>query len=647
MRHRRAGSSRVSWLVAGALANTILTASVVTAAERVAGHYLVFEVDGDGSVQPVVAAPVALVAGRGGGTVVPARARRDDAALSVRLTDPTGAVVFEDVQALPRWLRSEAPAEALGDGAFAIDSHPVPVGRQAFVVRVPDVPGARLSLQSDLLPRSAELRLDAVIAESRVAALADAPTAATPLVRNGDPANRLDLLIVGEGYTSAERSKFDGDAANLANGFFAIAPLQEYRNYVNVSTLFVASPQSGADQPRYDPACTESAPVQTCCSDQTAIGTVPTMVNTAFDATFCSYNAQRALILDDAKVFAAAAAEPDWDKIIVLVNSSVYGATGGVITVVSTSGQQNNVAQHEHGHSFGLLADEYDDPFPAFPPCSDVNAAFLDCEPNVTDQTNRSSIKWRRWISPSQPIPSFAAPPVETAAGLWQGARYLGTGMYRQGFSCLMRFLGTPFCDVAAEAMTARFYQGGWGQPATGVDNIEPGTEDPPPGAVGLSASGRVFGATLLGPQAGPALAVEWRVDDVAVLTDSVVNGARASFTLATTPGAHAVELRVTDVTPFIHETIRASFTSTRRWDVTVGTGTATCGDADGSGSVTVTDGVQTLRAAAALSSACTLARCDVDGNGVLSVTDGVNVLRTAAGLPAAASCPLQQEGAS
>lgn len=64
------------------------------------------------------------------------------------------------------------------------------------------------------------------------------------------------------------------------------------------------------------------------------------------------------------------------------------------------------------------------------------------------------------------------------------------------------------------------------------------------------------------------------------------------------------------------------------------------CGDADLSGSVTVTDGVQTLRAAADLSSSCTPARCDVDGSGTVSVTDGVNVLRAAAGLSFTANCP-------
>jgi cysteine-rich repeat protein len=63
------------------------------------------------------------------------------------------------------------------------------------------------------------------------------------------------------------------------------------------------------------------------------------------------------------------------------------------------------------------------------------------------------------------------------------------------------------------------------------------------------------------------------------------------------------------------------------------------CGDADGDGNVTVTDGVQALRAAADLSTVCTPARCDVDGSGAVTVTDAVLVLRTAADLPVTGDC--------
>jgi hypothetical protein len=63
-----------------------------------------------------------------------------------------------------------------------------------------------------------------------------------------------------------------------------------------------------------------------------------------------------------------------------------------------------------------------------------------------------------------------------------------------------------------------------------------------------------------------------------------------------------------------------------------------TCGDADDSGTITVTDGVRVLRAAAGLDE-CAANLCDVDGSGSVSVTDGVNVLRAAAGLAVDLRC--------
>ena len=63
------------------------------------------------------------------------------------------------------------------------------------------------------------------------------------------------------------------------------------------------------------------------------------------------------------------------------------------------------------------------------------------------------------------------------------------------------------------------------------------------------------------------------------------------------------------------------------------------CGDPDASGTVTVTDGVEVLSAAAGLASPCTLAICDVNASGDVTVTDGVLVLRDAAGLDSGLTC--------
>ena len=170
-----------------------------------------------------------------------------------------------------------------------------------------------------------------------------------------------------------------------------------------------------------------------------------------------------------------------------------------------------------------------------------------------------------------QAVPSSGPPSVATDAGLWLGARYLSSGMYRQGFQCMMRSLGAPICDVASEAYVMRLYEGGWGLPAGGVDVIEPGTESPPPGDVSVGAPGTTFAATLLGPAEGPELDVRWLVDDVEVSTASAASGATVSYELETTTGHHTVQLRVTDVGPVLHPTTRPLFARTRTWNVAVG----------------------------------------------------------------------------
>src|SRR5262249_54889799 len=69
------------------------------------------------------------------------------------------------------------------------------------------------------------------------------------------------------------------------------------------------------------------------------------------------------------------------------------------------------------------------------------------------------------------------------------------------------------------------------------------------------------------------------------------------------------------------------------------------CGDADGSGAVTVSDGVATLRAAVGLDSLCSDEACDIDGSGAITVTDGVGVLRKAVGLEVTDNCPSASSG--
>src|SRR5262249_40003688 len=63
------------------------------------------------------------------------------------------------------------------------------------------------------------------------------PASPGPLLaieRHGDPADKVDFLILGDGYTAAERGKFEKDARRLTEILFATTPFKERRQDFNV-----------------------------------------------------------------------------------------------------------------------------------------------------------------------------------------------------------------------------------------------------------------------------------------------------------------------------------------------------------------------------------------------------------------------------
>lgn len=71
----------------------------------------------------------------------------------------------------------------------------------------------------------------------------------TTIRDNGDPANRVDFVILGDGYTASEMSKYAADIENMVTNFFSEEPFKEYQNYFNVHRVDVISNESGADHP--------------------------------------------------------------------------------------------------------------------------------------------------------------------------------------------------------------------------------------------------------------------------------------------------------------------------------------------------------------------------------------------------------------
>lgn len=75
---------------------------------------------------------------------------------------------------------------------------------------------------------------------------------AGPLIKlheSGDPARKLDVLILGDGYTARERGKFERDARRLAATLLATSPFRERRAEINIWGLSPAAAQSGISRP--------------------------------------------------------------------------------------------------------------------------------------------------------------------------------------------------------------------------------------------------------------------------------------------------------------------------------------------------------------------------------------------------------------
>ncbi len=347
------------------------------------------------------------------------------------------------------------------------------------------------------------------------------------LANNGDPANRVDMVIVSEGYTAGEMTKFANDVQNLITNFFTQEPYREYQRYYNVYRLEVASNQSGADHP-------------------------PVLKDTAFDATYNCAGIQRLICVNNAKVnmvVAGALGAAQRDLVVVLVNDPEYGGSGGAVAVASTHTDVVELVLHEQGHSFGLLTDEYGGPPP--PAC---NAAIEPSAANATRQTARAMIKWDSWIDANTPLPTTAA--AAGVPGLYEGANYCDTGLFRPTSGSKMRFLGFPFEQINSEQLIRRIYN-----VASPIDGISP----TPDTFILVRGTTQNFSVTTPQPFTH-ALDVTWKVD-------GVTSGSGPAFTLDTTSlslRAHTVEVVVKDTTDMVRSDPAEILMESRIWNVTV-----------------------------------------------------------------------------
>jgi len=359
----------------------------------------------------------------------------------------------------------------------------------------------------------------------------------TTIRNNGDPSNRVDLVVLGDGHTSTEMGKFATDVENTVQEFFAQEPFKEYQRYFNVHRVDVTSAESGVDHP-------EDVP--------------PISKDTAFDATYNCAGIERLICVNVSKVdtvLSNSVGADQRDMVLVLVNDTEYGGSGGSIAVASLNLAVVELVLHEIGHSFGLLADEYD----YGPPTCHITVEPP--EVNVTRETDRDLIKWNAgggppsgWIDLATPIPTLLTDP--GVPGLYEGAKYCSTGLYRPTYASKMRVLGPPFEQINEEQLIKRVYN--WVSP---LDSSSPSSSDV---ALVLGDS-QDFQVIVPTPETH-SLAVTWYVDYSAVATGLTFTFNSAMFGT----GPHTVQVIVEDPTSRVRNDPENVLRDNRTWMVTV-----------------------------------------------------------------------------
>ena len=358
---------------------------------------------------------------------------------------------------------------------------------------------------------------------------------------NGDSANRIDLVIMGDGYRTEDQDQFRTDATNAMNAYFSATaghqPFAAYRNYFNVKIVHVVSNQTGADN-----------------------GSAGGLRDTALGAYFYCGGIDRLLCVNSTAVHNIAMTDaPEYDIILVVVNDSKYGGSGGSIVTASTAPSAINIAVHELGHGFAGLADEYSDATPGYAACNPVS----DCvEPNVTlFASNRNAVKWRDWIDGATPIPTPDVAANFGLVGAFEGARYLTSGIYRPAHLCIMRALEQPFCSVCSEATVLGVYHRG----VNLVDSAVPG------GPVAIGSDGSVD-FSITGPRPEPnTLSFAWSVDGNPIATNSTGTLTRTGADFGA--GSHVLSVNIHDDTTWVRTDTQNLLTTSHSWTVTtVGT---------------------------------------------------------------------------
>jgi hypothetical protein len=305
-----------------------------------------------------------------------------------------------------------------------------------------------------------------------------------PIQLSGPPAERLNLIILGDGYQADQQSIFRADVDRNLAIMWATEPFRSYRNYINVYAVEIASIDYGV---RCDPDGRVRHPDGTIRDTGQREGPINTK-NTALRMIFqngCADPLSRGTVYGGAPVDCANYADqypPGVNpcetgnqahnrildtyvmpvlgiprtsqnvQTLAVFNTFTYGGIGGTSATTSGGSPQGPlISLHELGHSLGTMADEYpyssrDVVRPCYTggePGSFHHTVYTDTAQMVADQH-----KWWRWVGEE----SLSGGTI----GLHEGGGTFPCGQRRPSEHSIMRWIGFDWDQVGREHMVAR-----------------------------------------------------------------------------------------------------------------------------------------------------------------------------------------------
>jgi len=329
---------------------------------------------------------------------------------------------------------------------------------------------------------------------------------------HGPPKNRVNYVILGDGYTAAT---VDTELVTQINVMLkrrfeheSGQPYGRYRNFVNICVMKAISQNNG-------------------------IGNGPTLFGGG-------NGGDRLAAVDETKVNdyikakVPASFEIDWKAVV--LNQAKWENTGARLMLWSGAhADAAGAALHEGGHGFHQLADEY---------CAKATGSGCGNDTNQTGSTGKAEAeintagdpattdgKWNLWLGTTQKglnVPDLGATGVQ---GTFVGSRYLDSGQYRPSSNSMMNSLfglnvNTSFNSVSREQIIFSIWRA-----VTPIDSTEP-----PAGAVTNPAALTV---NVIDPA---VINVDWTVDGV-----TTQNGGTTWSVAGLASGVHTISAKAYD----------------------------------------------------------------------------------------------------